>query len=189
MSEYTGPKIFCCGLPRTGTKSVTSVASMSGMRISHSNMTGIKPFDEADFFADVPVWADYEKLEAMHPQSRFVYTIRDPESWFKSFKDALGSYYSDLMWYSDVGIDILTGKAEYHRLKEHVAYKKVFGMHRDVKPETFIGTYLAHKRMVTGFFERLDDWRKIVIDVSRPRELEKFLEWLGLPLVHFPKVK
>jgi hypothetical protein len=162
---------------------------MAGMRVGHSQMTGMKPFDEADFFADVPVWSDFEKIEPLYPCTRWVFTTRDVESWFTSFKEVLGRYYLDLMWHSDVGIGALTGSIEQSRIREHVSYKRIFGKHASIDRETWYFAYRAHEEAIERFFDTLDEWRRIKIDVSKPGEFPRFLKWLGSPLVCFPKVR
>jgi hypothetical protein len=189
MDAYEGPKVFCCGLPRTGTKAIAAVAHMAGLRIAHSNMTGIKLFNEADFFADVPVWSDFQTIESSHPGSRWVYTTRHVESRFTSFKEMLGRYYLDLMWHMDIAVGALSGEVNKDRVREYVSYKRIFGKHASVDRDVWYFTYRAHEEAVGRFFDTLDDTRKIIVDVSKQEDFHRFVEWLGFPLVRFPKVR
>ena len=76
-------KIWCLGLSRTGTTTLSEVLNRVGYRHIHY------PTDEQmldmnnDGCGDIPVIPVYKELDRRFPNSKFIYTIRDKESWLK----------------------------------------------------------------------------------------------------------
>lgn len=92
-------KIFCIGLSKTGTSSLTEALDILGYRAVHWNDTqymfkytdsGVKifyeKFDKYDAFADTPIARIYKELDKKYPGSKFILTIRDVDKWVKSFE-------------------------------------------------------------------------------------------------------
>jgi hypothetical protein len=88
---YRG-KIFVIGFPRTGTRSCVTSLGMLGFRVSHMHQTGVRPYEMADVFGDTPVWTDWRDLARQYENAKFVLTVREVESWWKSFE-------KNLLWY------------------------------------------------------------------------------------------
>jgi len=82
-------KIWCLGLSRTGTTTLSEVLNRVGYRHIHY------PTDEQmldmnnDGCGDIPVIPVYKELDRRFPNSKFIYTIRDKESWLKSMEPYL----------------------------------------------------------------------------------------------------
>ncbi len=91
-------KIFCVGLSRTGTRSLTAALCQLGYDARHFRYTrqalrlgpdgtlglDLAYFHDPDAFLDVPVSAFYPELDVAFPDSLFIHTVRDKESWLKS---------------------------------------------------------------------------------------------------------
>ena len=87
-------KIFCIGLSRTGTTSLTKALNILGYRAVHA--PGLKVFFNRPFmfrghhlendnaFADISVIPFYKTFYYKFPNSKFILTIRDVESWLVS---------------------------------------------------------------------------------------------------------
>lgn len=81
-------KIFGIGLSKTGTTSLTHAFHILGYRFLH------EPIEKRLFnlshatlgACDVPVAIHYKKLDKHYPNSKFIYTIRDKDSWLISIE-------------------------------------------------------------------------------------------------------
>jgi hypothetical protein len=93
-------KIFCVGLSKTGTTSLTVALRTLGYDAVHWYATkyafrycdtGIdidwSLFDSHDAFADTPIARIYPQLDARYPDARFILTLRDVDAWLNSFAD------------------------------------------------------------------------------------------------------
>lgn len=87
-------KIFCIGLSRTGTSSLNNALNILGYRSKHypvhilnHDMTLrqesilLKQFDA---FSDTPIAICYKELDILYPNSKFILTVRDKNSWLTS---------------------------------------------------------------------------------------------------------
>ena len=100
-------KVFCIGLSKTATTSLTDALRLLGLDAVHWYATkhafrytegggdqgedGIDIdwtlFERHDAFADTPIARIYPQLDARYPDARFILTLRDPQRWLKSFAD------------------------------------------------------------------------------------------------------
>lgn len=78
-------KIFVVGLPRTGTTSLCAKCLEWEFRVAHCALSK-EAFRRADVIADTPVFSDYEQLDALFPDSRFIYLHRAESEWIPSIK-------------------------------------------------------------------------------------------------------
>jgi hypothetical protein len=94
------PKVFCIGLSRTGTTSITMALSRIGWHTYHSlvRLARYPSADEFhgearvvrrwadafDAFTDIPPTTVYQELADLYPDSLFILTSRDPEAWANS---------------------------------------------------------------------------------------------------------
>ena len=74
----TKHKFLVTGLPRTGTTSLCIAALGAGYKTAHTAYTR-QALDCAEFIADTPVFADYEKLYALYPEAKIIQLTRDFE--------------------------------------------------------------------------------------------------------------
>jgi hypothetical protein len=95
-------KIFGIGLSRTGSTSLTEALSILGYRAIHFPADVVTRREYSDFFddpsdtlklslldrydavTDTPLPRVYRELDRGYPGSKFIWTIRDKESWLKS---------------------------------------------------------------------------------------------------------
>lgn len=175
------PRVFGLGLPKTGTSSLHAALSHLGFTsVHHGDADLRRAIDRAaaagapllgdvdpelDAFCDVPgVVANFAALDAQHPGSKFVLTVRDDESW----------------------IDSRTRHVRRNRdLAARGAYDGDF-VHLDV--DRWRAERDAHHDAVLGHFAgRPDDL--LVLDVCAGQGWERlapFLGWERLPERPFP---
>jgi hypothetical protein len=94
-------KIFCIGLSKTGTTSLTEALRILGFDAVHWYATkhafrytadgGIdidwQFFERHDAFADTPIARIYPQLDERYPDAKFILSIRDIDAWLESFAD------------------------------------------------------------------------------------------------------
>jgi hypothetical protein len=93
------PKIFCIGFQKTGTTSMEAALQHLGFTVSGAKGTWDPRISETvlqwvdcclpeyDAFRDNPWCVLYEYLDARCPHSKFILTVRDPQSWIRSVVD------------------------------------------------------------------------------------------------------
>ncbi len=89
-------KVFGIGLSRTGTTSLTGALEILGYRTSHwedhdqinqhliQNQFTLDLLEYYDAITDNPIPSIYQELDKAYPNSKFVLTVRDFDSWLKS---------------------------------------------------------------------------------------------------------
>jgi hypothetical protein len=170
-------KVFGVGLPRTGTRSLLAGLQTMGLRVVHAMHLKGCSYDDADAFADTPIWADWRLLANQYRDAKFILTIRDPAAWFESFVRALRDSYL----YTVHQPETCTGRAAVDRR----CYIKVFhGC--PVAEADFRQVYIDHSEMVQTYFGGSD--RLLVIDISKPGALATTSGFLGLKVMNFPNV-
>lgn len=83
-------KIFGIGLSRTGTTSLAKALTMLGYKAIHAR--GAHHIEEYEASTDVPVAARYQRLDKQYPNSRFILTVREMDSWLESCRQHYESY-------------------------------------------------------------------------------------------------
>lgn len=93
------PKVFGLGLSRTGTKSLTVALHLLGFDVVHyptdqesfaamARGDGRFPLlEQYDGLTDIVTIPFLAELDALHPGSRFVLTVRAKENWLRSMED------------------------------------------------------------------------------------------------------
>lgn len=87
------PKVFCIGLSKTGTASLTNALRLLGYRAIHwnDNITGELICDDHfpyfDAFSDTPISFRFEEIYSAYPDAKFIYTTRDISSWCRSIQN------------------------------------------------------------------------------------------------------
>ncbi len=103
MARYPGlglkteqPKVFCVGFHKTGTKSLARALEILGYRVTGPNGARDPRIAERalpmaldiasrfDAFNDNPWSVLYRELDGAFPGSRFILTLRPPDSWIAS---------------------------------------------------------------------------------------------------------
>ena len=90
------PKVFCVGFHKTGTKSLARALEILGYRVTGPNGTrdpriaeralpmALDLAPQFDAFNDNPWPILFRELDAAFPGSRFILTVRSPDSWIAS---------------------------------------------------------------------------------------------------------
>lgn len=126
-----------------------------------------------DFLNDMPIYYRYKELDHVFPDSKFIFTTRDLDSWLNSAKE--------LWTKQQVAIDCNTGDFGIYT-------KEFFGVdHYD--EQAFIDAYLCHKEGVEHYFKyRPEDF--LTMNLSEGDgwdELQRFLCHTGpIPSTPFP---
>ena len=170
-------KVFCTGLQRTGTTSLSRALRLLRLRTLDCPVELFKNVDdpvvhEHDAFTDNPVPLLYRELDQRHPGARFIHTERDEEGWLRSVE-----------WLFTVG----AVKFAWDRHPEfHEFHRALYGTTR-FEAETFRATYRRHNAEVRAHFaDRPDDL--LLMDISRGDGFDKLCPFLGLdaPSAPFP---
>jgi hypothetical protein len=163
-------KVFCLGLQKTGTTSVEWLLKDMGKQVAtyyknwdiefvnklkQGDYSELKRVAELfDAFQDAPWFLFYREFDSWYPGSKFILTIRDSRSWWKSF----------LYYFEKRSLSI---------------FEYIYGYKNPVGNENnFIERYERHNREVIEYFkDRPEDL--LVIDVSEENALHKISNFLG----------
>lgn len=179
------PFIFGVGLGKTGTSSLTSALNLLNYKCAHWHypkamlryrdgellVNPNKLLVDYRAYTDTPIARVYQLLDSAFPHSKFILTVRDEESWFRSHE----------RWVGPSG----TG----HETKGLSAYLRA-DLYGSVAPdrETNIAAFRQHNHSVQEYFkDRSNDL--LVFDITAGDGWEKLCPFLGIPIpdVPFPK--
>lgn len=83
-------KIFCIGLPRTGTVSLSVLLRKLGINTEHAPCQLELEYYRGDTaaYTDTPIWVPeyFKKFEQSFPDAKFIYTYRDINKWIASIR-------------------------------------------------------------------------------------------------------
>jgi len=88
--DFAAPKVFCIGLSKTATTSLTEALGLLGLRSIHwinpytQMLIGDADFLLFDALSDIGVSYRFEQLSASFANARFVYTTRSMPEWARS---------------------------------------------------------------------------------------------------------
>lgn len=175
-------KVFCVGLPKSGTTSLHHAAKILGLRSVHfpKDRTTVaqlrhgdyrlKVAEENDILSDVPIQVVFPQLDAAFPGSRFIYTFRALEPWIASGRNA--PFNAD---------PPKPGSArDFYRAM-------LYGV-TAFSEDRFRWVHQDHHRRVTTYFsDRPGDL--LVMDITAGDGWDKLCPFLGLPVpdAPFPK--
>lgn len=129
-------KVFCIGLSRTGTSSLTSALMQLGYKAKHfpedilkhdSEKLLLKPENvrKYDAISDTPVAKFYKQLDSAYPNSKFILTVREINSWLNSCEKYFLTYPSAEVKRILIQIRLAVYKtADFDRKKFKDAYNK-----------------------------------------------------------------
>lgn len=104
LPNMTRPKVFCIGFQKTGTTSLYAAltalgyktAAVVGRDWSAERLAAegaalcVETARNCDAAQDMPWPLFFRELDAAYPGSKFILTIRNPESWFQSIEKHFG---------------------------------------------------------------------------------------------------
>ena len=162
------PKYFVIGLPRTGTTSISVAMLEAGFKVAHTAFTQAS-FELADVITDAPCFSDFEQLDKLFRNSKFIYLQRDLSLWVPS-------------------IQRLLIKMSPHLLPEtgyfNPVLKRSFNETFDLKNKALLSErhltdcYLKHRHHVEHYFKGRNDF--ISINLSEKNSLSTLFTFLGL---------
>ncbi len=180
MKTTTKPRaglVIGVGFQKTGTTSLREALKILGYRVKDNTGRALIPilkgnYDKVlrllanyDAVEDTPWYMIYKELDELIPNSKFILTIRDQESWYKSVRRHIG--------------DLRSANHEW-------IYGRGKGLPKEDKENT-IAVYNKHNQEVIDYFaDRPDDL--IVIDFTKGDRWDKICHLLGkeIPTIPFP---
>ncbi|MBT6687195.1 MAG: hypothetical protein HOB05_12785 [Bacteroidetes bacterium] len=163
-------KVFGLGFHKTGTTSLELLLQDMGYQVAspyknreknHTIMLERGDLSELkkvtglfDAFQDAPWFLFYKEFDQWYPDSKFILTLRDGHSWWKSFEN-------------------------YFHKENIPLFNFIYGFDNPVGYEDiFIQKFESHNREVIEYFkERPDDL--LIVDVSEKSALQKISTFLG----------
>ena len=177
MAEKTAGKIIGVGFQKTGTSTLKESLEILGYKVKDTTPRALIPIlkqnykkvlriiKNYDALEDTPWYMIYRELDARIPDCKFILTIRDEESWYRSVSRHIG--------------DLRTAQHEW-------IYGRGRGLPKDDR-ENSLGVYNRHNQGVLEYFKhRPDDL--LVIDFTKGDRWEKLCRFLCMPApeVEFP---
>ena len=186
--DYTREKIFGIGLSRTGTTSLGAALRTLGYTALHwSNPLTGEIISESDIplfdaFVDTPSCMEFEKNYYLLPNSKFIYTIRLPDEWERSWKS-----YTAQRWLLSEHNKI----AEMMQRKDQFQFGQRFtDIHMSLyyNYPNYLEAYRAYDRRVRRFFADKPRSRFLEFDMFAADGWEKLCAFLNrdAPEMPFP---
>ncbi len=156
LRELTTKKVFCIGLGRTGTRSLTRAIQMLGYN-TVKNPRDLNILQYFDAASDVLISANYQQLDETYPNSKFILTVRNIDPWLNSWERhntrSLERFNNKLpQWVKDFRI-MLYGQWEFDR----DVWRSKYGTHESECISYFSNT---DKLLIFNLF-RDDGWNKL----------------------------
>lgn len=170
-------KIIGVGFQKTGTSTLREALKILGYTVKDTTPRALIPIlrgnykkvlgiiKNYDALEDTPWYFIYKELDKKIPGSKFILTIRDPESWYSSVSRHIGNL-----------------RAAHHEW----IYGRGKGLPKDDKQHS-IAVYNKHNNEVLDYFkERTGDL--LILDFTKGDGWEKLCKFLGkeMPEVEFP---
>lgn len=165
------PKVFCVGMHKTGTTSMsrvflelgytppTMIFGINGSDIENSiRHMADKAILKYDAFEDDPWPLLYEYLDIKCPGSKFILTVRDTESWYYSVLSFFGAQSTPMRQY-------IYGEGAGSPVGNKDVYTKRFEKHRKDIEEYFTG---RPDSLMTLDLSEGDQWKKICGFLNMP---------------------
>ena len=154
-------KYYGIGMVRTGTSSLCKAFQQMGFKSNHYIGTcDLEIIGEYDFVDDAPIPFMFKIIDAYFPHSKFIYTIRDMESWLVSIEKHFGSK----------GNKCVRRSVKDRRKEIYGAYK----FDRDI----FIDAYKKHDKNVKEYFKnRQNDL--LTVDICNGEGWDKLISFIG----------
>lgn len=169
QSPYQANKVFIIGLPRTGTTSVSIALLEHGYSVAHQAFTKAA-FEAADIVSDAPCFSDYQQLDKLFPNAKFVYLDRALDKWVPSMQMLLERMLPHL--------DATTGR--FHPILKR-SFQHSFHIHTSdnvFDEQHLIDCYQSHQQQVYSYFAGRKDF--LSIDISQPSSLMKLMLFIGI---------
>ncbi len=186
-------KIFCIGLSRTGTKSLTTALYILGYNVIHypSDEDTLNDLIEGNYnfnilrdydgISDITVSPYYAQLHKMFPNSKFILTVRNKEDWLRSFE----RHWSERPPFNDP-----TQNETYMKVRR-LLRASVYGTYK-FNRDRMSYVYDLHKKNVRDFFKNKPD-SLLVLNIFKKKAWKKLCKFLDVPkpksFQDFPNIK
>jgi len=177
-------KIFCIGLPRTGTRSITAALRVLGFNIAHypsdeetflhlaNGFYKLPLLETCDGISDMVASPYYAQFDEAYPGSRFILTTRDMETWLPSVARNIGDAPA-----APERNDHLAEIKKFFRASCYGSYR--------FNPKRFVYAYNVHFRNVTDYFkDRPNDL--LIMNLCGGQGWEVLCPFLGKPVPEVP---
>ena len=186
-------KIFCIGLSRTGTKSLTVALYILGYNIIHypsdeatlneliAGNFNFSVLEDYDGISDITVSPYYAQLYKLFPNSKFILTVRNKEDWLGSFE----KHWSDRPPFDDP-----TQNPTYMKVRR-LLRASVYGSYK-FNRDRMAYVYDLHKKNVLDFFKNKPG-SLLVLNIFKKKAWKKLCKFLDEPRLKsfqdFPNIK
>jgi len=186
-------KIFCIGLSRTGTKSLTVALYILGYNIVHypSDEQTLKDLIDANYnfsilqdydgISDITVSPYFAQLHKLFPDSKFILTVRNKEDWLRSFQ----KHWSDRPPFDDP-----TQNETYMKVRR-LLRASVYGTYK-FNRDRMSYVYDLHKKSVLDYFKNKPH-SLLVLNIFKKKAWKKLNKFLNVPkpksFQEFPNIK
>ena len=167
--------IIGVGFQKTGTSTLRDALRILGYKVKDTSARALIPILKNDWnkvlrmlegfdaVEDTPWYKVYKELDQHLPNSKFILTYREPESWYKSVSRHIG--------------DLRDAQHEW-------IYGRGKGLPKDHKENT-LKVYTDHITEVKEYFkDRPEDL--LIIDFTKGDQWEPICTFLGLPIPNAP---
>ncbi|MEM8770398.1 MAG: sulfotransferase family protein [Pseudomonadota bacterium] len=171
----SSPKVFCIGFQKTGTTSLYAALTELGYRtaaVVGRDFTAaelrdfgaqlcIETAEKYDAAQDMPWPVFFRELDAAYPNSKFILTVRDSDSWFASLENHFGAAPNAMQ-------EFVYGAASPSGNRER-----------------FLAVYEAHEQAVRAHFARRPD-DLLIMDLKQGHGWDELCAFLGRPVPDSP---
>lgn len=166
----TEQKVFIIGLPRTATTSVCVATLSLGFKTAHTAYTQ-RAMDEAQIIADTPVFCDYQQLDKIYPNAKFVYLTRESDKWLPSIRQLLERMYTNLQR-SDGGFNPILKRC-YNEVFEPLTLDNI------AKDSFLLECYQRHYQGALDYFSGREQ-DLLIIDVAHSDSFQLLADFLDV---------
>ncbi|PHQ74601.1 MAG: sulfotransferase family protein [Shewanella sp.] len=166
----TEQKVFIIGLPRTATTSVCVATLSLGFKTAHTAYTQ-RAMDEAQIIADTPIFCDYQQLDKIYPNAKFVYLTRESDKWLPSIRQLLERMYTNLQR-SDGGFNPILKRC-YNGVFEPLTLDNI------AKDSFLLECYQRHYQGALDYFNGREQ-DLLIIDVAHPGSFQQLADFLDV---------
>ncbi|MCJ8305169.1 sulfotransferase family protein [Shewanella sp.] len=166
----TEQKVFIIGLPRTATTSVCVATLSLGFKTAHTAYTQ-RAMDEAQIIADTPIFCDYQQLDKIYPNAKFVYLTRESDKWLPSIRQLLERMYTNLQR-SDGGFNPILKRC-YNGVFEPLTLDNI------AKDSFLLECYQRHYQGALDYFNGREQ-DLLIIDVAHSDSFQQLADFLDV---------
>ncbi|WP_022940518.1 sulfotransferase family protein [Psychromonas hadalis] len=165
-------KIFIIGLPRTGTTSISVALLECGFKVAHTAFTQ-QAFELADAISDAPCFSDYQQLDRLFPNSKFIYLQRELSKWLPSIQRLL----------TKMTLHLLPKTGHFNPVLKR-CFEQTFELcNNDLFTEAHLSAcYQKHQQQVKEYFHGRPDL--LSINISEQGSLQALYDFLGQESQH-----